>query len=93
MIEIWLAGAVLAVCVVLLVRLVVGDVRRHRFDAFVARRWQALRTRLREGWQWRGVRRRAAREADEAIRRARHKAKRDGNVIRPEQFESPKKPH
>lgn len=93
MIQTLLAGAVVAVCAVLLLRLLIGDVRRHRLDAAVARRWRVVKLSAREAWQWRGVRRSAAREAEDVIRRARHGAKRDGNVIRPKQFESPKKPH
>jgi len=93
MIEIVLAGGVVAVCAALLLRLLIGDVRRHRFDAAVSHRWRRSRMRLRDAWQWRSVRRSAAREAQDAIRRARHRAQHDGNVIRPKQFESPKKPH
>jgi hypothetical protein len=93
MTEILLAGGVVAVCAVLLLRLLLGDVRRHRLDAAVSRRWRSARLGVREAWQWRSVRRNAAREAEDAIRRARQGAKRDGNVIRPKQFESPKKPH
>lgn len=93
MIQTLLAGAVVAVCALLMLRLLIGDVRRHRFDAAVARRWRSAKLRVREAWQWRGVRRHAAREAEDVIRRAKHRARREGNVIRPEQFESPRKPH
>lgn len=99
MIESLLAGAVVALCVVLLLRLLLGDVRRHRLDTAVLRRWRTTRLRAREAWQWRGVRRRALRETEDVIRRARQSPKREGegegkdNVIRPKQFESPRKPH
>jgi hypothetical protein len=93
MIETLLAGVVVAVCAALMLRLLIGDVRRHRLDAAVSRRWRNARLRVRDAWQWRSVRRNAAREAEDAIRRASQGAKREGNVIRPKQFESPKKPH
>lgn len=93
MIETLLAGGVVAVCALLLLRLMIGDVRRYKLDAAVLRRWRSVQRRLREAWQWRAVRRAAAREAEDVIHRARHGARRDGNVIRPKQFESPKKPH
>jgi hypothetical protein len=44
-------------------------------------------------WFWRSHRRTAAREAEEAIRRAQSKVRRDGNVIRPDSFKGPRKPH
>ena len=44
-------------------------------------------------WFWRAHRQHAAREAEEAIRRAQRKVKRDGNVIRPDSFKGPRKPH
>lgn len=93
MVENVLAGLVLAVCVVLLVRLALGSYQRQRLDASVTRRFQAVRRTVREAWRWRGAKRRAVREADDLIRRARHKARREGNVIRPESFETPRKPH
>ena len=34
-----------------------------------------------------------AREAEQTIRRAQRRAERDGNVIRPESFKRPRKPH
>jgi hypothetical protein len=88
-----LAGLVLAVCVVLLVRLLLGSYQRQRLDAAVARRFHASRRAAREAWRWRGAKRRAAREADEVIGRARRRARREGNVIHPESFETPRKPH
>jgi hypothetical protein len=35
----------------------------------------------------------AAREAEQAIRRAQRNVQRDGNVIRPDSFKGPRKPH
>jgi hypothetical protein len=88
-----LAGLVLCVCGVLLVRLALGSYQRQRLDAAVARRFHASRHAVQEAWRWRGAKRRAVREADDLIRRARHKARREGNVIHPESFETPRKPH
>ncbi len=44
-------------------------------------------------WFWRTHRRSAAREAEDAIRRAQRKVQREGNVIRPDSFKGPRKPH
>lgn len=92
-----LAGIALAVCVVLLLRLVVGARRRDRFDAAARRTWRASRQRAVALWRWPGQRRAAARAADEIIRRAaRRDADQDGNVIRPKAFHEgrgPRKPH
>jgi hypothetical protein len=49
-----------------------------------------LPKRLRFG---RAQQRRAQQQADEAIRRAQRKARRDGNVIRPEAFKGPRNAH
>ncbi len=90
----FLAGAVLTVCVGLLLRLLVGAHRRQRFDAAVRRAWLAARQRALSLWHWRARRDAAAREAAEVIRRAARKAaERDGNVIRPNAFREPRKPH
>ncbi|AKJ31544.1 hypothetical protein [Caldimonas brevitalea] len=94
MIEKLLAWGVLAVCVVLLVRLMLGAARRARFDAAVrsgadaGRRW--LRSLRRPG-ERRRSRAEAERIAEEAIRRARGEW--DGNVYRPKSFKRPRKPH
>ena len=96
LIERGFAGLVIAVCGVLLVRLVVGERRRYRFDAALHRLWRAL---LR-GWRrtayalggfgrWRAARRHAAeaeRMADDVIQRARDRGEWDGNVYRPKSF-------
>jgi hypothetical protein len=93
LIEKSLAAVALAVCAVLLVRLLLGARRRHRFDASVTRAWHA-------GIRWvRGLRRQrvarqnAQRLADEVIRRARDGVPREGNVYRPKSFRRPRKPH
>ena len=93
MIELVLAGIALGVCAALLLRLALPEARRRRVDA----QWRALMHRghrlAHRLWFWRAHRRRAAREAEEAIRRAQHKVRRDGNVIHPDSFKGPHKPH
>lgn len=99
MIERVFAAIALTVCAVLLVRLVIGERRRWRFDAFVRRMAQAARRigqRLhRFGlsvWHWRDARRanqRAREAADEAIKRARDRGEWDGNVYTPKSFRKP----
>jgi hypothetical protein len=99
-----LAAIVLLACVLLLLRMAVGERRRRRLDAGARRAGRAARRaaliaklvalRL---WHTLRYRRSAANEAEAAIRRARgrqHEA--DGNVIRPESFKpdnKPRKPH
>jgi hypothetical protein len=86
-----LAGLVLAVCAVMLARLVMGESRRWKFDAALRQAWGTTRRRVVWAWRWPSVRRNAAREAEEAIRRAaRVSGERDGKVFRPDAFQ--KKP-
>ena len=88
--EALLAGLTLAVCVALLVRLAIGARRRRRVDAALREGAVALR----RAWGGRRLRRRAAREAEDAIARARRReVDVDGNVLRPRHFERPRKPH
>ncbi len=88
-----LAGLVVAVCAVLLVRLCVGERLRLRFDMAVRRGWVACRRFALRVWHWRSARRHAARVAEEAIERARRGVERDGNVYKPKSFRGPRKPH
>jgi hypothetical protein len=91
--ELVFAGIALLVCVALLLRMALPERQRQRVDAqwsLLMHRGRLLAHRL---WFWRTHRKRAAREAEEAIRRAQHKVKRDGNVIRPDSFKGPRKPH
>lgn len=91
-----LGGAVLAVCVLMLVRLGLGERLRERVDAALLRFGAACRRLARRPGQWhrsRQASQAAEREAQEAIRRARTRAQRDQNVIRPESFRKPRKPH
>ena len=88
-----LAGAVLAVCAVMLLRLVLSSGRRARFDARLRYLAWSLRHKAYRLWRWPSARREAARAAEEAIRRAREGGQWDGNVYRPKSFKRPKKPH
>lgn len=89
MIEKLLAGIVVALCVGLFVRLLVGERRRRRLDAWLQRAWAALVRQARSVWHWRSARKEAQRVADEAIRRARGEVERDGNVYKPKSFRKP----
>ncbi len=81
-----LAGVLLAVCLVLALRMVLGTQRRRRLDDWFA----ALPERMRRLRHWRADREQARRVADEAIRRARgEEVERDGNVYRPKSFKKP----
>lgn len=93
MIEKLPAALTLAVCIVMLVRLMLGGSKRSQFDRGAARAWARLRGQARYLWHWRTTRRRAAAEAEEAIRRARMRLEREGNVYRPDAFQEPRKPH
>ena len=99
MIERVFAALVIAVCAVLLLRLMLGARRRHRFDAALRRAGVSVQRgfgsvrhtagRLR---RWRITRRdaaEAARVADDVIRRARDRGAWDGNVYKPKSFRKP----
>jgi hypothetical protein len=83
------AGIVLLVCALLMVRLLIGERRRYRYDAFWRRLWAGTRIRALRLWHWRSASRQARRDADEAIRRARGKddGEWDGNVYTPKSFD------
>jgi hypothetical protein len=91
------AGLVLVVCALLLLRLVIGERRRYRFDAAARRLWFTLRRfglaaqrKALSLWRWRSARRQAAQAAEEAIRRARSAdGAWDGNVYKPKSFRKP----
>lgn len=93
MIEKVFAGIALAVCAVLLLRMALPERQRWRLDAAWRGTVQRGRQLARRVWFWRSHRLNAAREAEEAIRRAQHKVRRDGNVIRPDPLKGPRKPH
>jgi len=87
------AGIALAVCAVLLLRMALPARQQQRLDAAWRRSVLSSRLLARRVWFWRAHRRSAAREAEEAIHRAQRKIRRDGNVIRPDSFKGPRKPH
>ena len=87
-----LAAIVMAICAVMLLRLVLGERRRARFDAWLRRHWLRLRHTGHNLWRWRENRRQAeqARKvADELIKRARDRGEWDGNVYTPKSFRKP----
>jgi len=99
LIEKTFAVAVVLVCVVLLLRQFVGARHRMRWDGAVTRWWRRLRANAVRAYRWPSAHRRAQREAEAAIRRARgqrgmHGAREgDGdNVVRPK-FKNSRKLH
>ena len=87
MIEQLLAAVVVAVCVVMLLRMAAGPRRTQRLDATLRRGVDACRALWRRARGRAPASRDAARQAEEAIRRARGRgAERDGNVYRPKSF-------
>ena len=103
MLEPLLAAAALLVCLALLLHMVRPARQRQRIDAALRRAGCAGRQRLRRGRSDQAQRRKAAQaaqagaqaeaQAAELIRRARRAAQQDGNVIRPDAFKRPRKPH
>ena len=89
----FLAGVIAAICLVLLVRLLVGAQRRQRLDRAASRLWHGLRRRALQLAHGRKHRRSAEQAAQEAIRRARDGVERKGNVYTPKSFNKPRKPH
>jgi hypothetical protein len=87
-----LVGIVLAICGVLMLRLLLGERRRYRFDAALRRFVIASRIRALRVWHWRSARRQAKRDAEESIRRARE-GEWDGNVYKSKSFKRPRKLH
>jgi hypothetical protein len=90
------SGVVLALCMAMLLRLCLGERRRERVDAALrgfGLRLQRLALGARQWRRWRQTRAAAAREAEAAILRARRRSQREGNVIRPDSFRKPRKPH
>jgi len=99
LIEKTFAVVVVLVCVVLLVRQFVGARHRVRWDAAMARVWRRVRTTAVRVYRWPAAHRRAQREAQAAIRRARGerdaRGPREGdgdNVVRPK-FKNSRKLH
>lgn len=89
---------VAAICVVMLVRLALGDARRARLDRAAIMLWGRVRRQALLVWHWRRKRRSAAQAkqaAQEVINRVRHRVEKEGNVLTPEAFKEkePRKPH
>ena len=96
------AGVVFVLCVLGLVRLLLGPSRQQRVDASLRRSWFGLRVKALTLWRWRRNRRAADQAAREAIARASGRpTRRDtaddgewtGNVYAPKTFKKPRKPH
>jgi hypothetical protein len=71
MVETAFAVLMLAVCTLLLMRLMLGRQRRQRFDASVRRAWVACQRLVQRARGWPASRRKAKAAAEAAIRRAR----------------------
>lgn len=88
---------VAAVCVVLLIRLALGEQRRAKFDQAYFRAWFKVQRQALYVWHWRSRRQSAAKAkqvADDVIKRVRHRVDKEGNVLTPEVFKGgPRKPH
>jgi len=81
------AAAMVVVCVLLLLRMLLGPRRRSRVDASLRRNGEAWQRRVVRVIGWPAAELRARRETKEAIRRARRSAiERDGNVLTPKAF-------
>ena len=87
---------VAAVCVVMLVRMMLGDKRRASFDRAFIKAWASVSRQARFLWHWRARRQSAAQArqvAQDVIQRVRHRVDKEGNVLTPEAFKEPRKPH
>ena len=92
MIEKVFAAGIVAACVVLLLRLVLGPRRRGRLEAAARRLGRGLQERFGRFVGLPSAHARAEREARNAIERARARAAdREGNVIRPKAFKRKKR--
>ena len=87
MIEKSFAIAVLAICVVMMVRLLLGVRLRMKLDAFARRTWQGIRGGGTSLFRQRSARKTAEQLAEEAIRRARGEGSWEGNVYKPKSFD------
>ena len=99
LIEKTFAVVVVLVCVLLLVRQFIGARHRMVWDAAAGRLWRRMRTTALRLYRWPAAHRRAHREADAAIRRARGQRDArgpsegdDDNVVRPK-FKNSRKLH
>jgi hypothetical protein len=87
------AATIVIACLVLLLRVVLGTRRRARFDAALARWSRIAGGGVEALFAWPTAHRRARREAEAAIRRAREGGEWDGNVYRPKSFRNRRKIH
>jgi hypothetical protein len=82
-----ISAILVLVCIVALLRLVIGEHRRARVDAALREAWWSLRSFGRGLKHRKSSREEAERVVEEAIRRARASdVERDGNVYRPGSF-------
>lgn len=90
-----LAAITILVCLVLLLRLCMGERLRCRFDVTARRVWGRMRRTALGLWHWRASRHKAQQEADAAIKHAQRKAasafERDSNVYKPDAFRGSKR--
>jgi len=100
MVERFLAGVIVLVCVAFLVRLTLPAARQQAFDATLRRWWMGTQARFKDVRQWRHrqqqkqrIQAHAEKTARDAIERARRGVERDGNVIRPKAFKGKDEPH
>ena len=97
MLEKIFAAAIIAGCLVLLLRLFLGARQRARFDSALRRWGRRTGAGIDALFSWPTARGRARREAEAAIRRARRgmgdKGEWDGNVYRPKSFKKDRKIH
>ena len=91
MLEKIFAATIVIGCLVLMLRLIVGPDRRARLDAMLARIARRTGATADAVFAWPGARRRARREAEAAIRRAREAGEWQGNVYRPKSFKGKKR--
>jgi hypothetical protein len=100
MAERFIAGLVVLVCVVLLLRLALPAASRQRFDAAARRLWLGFVAGFHDLRHWhtrrqsrQRIQAQAEQAAHDAIERARRGVERDGNVIRPKAFKGKDDPH
>lgn len=87
---------VAAVCVVMLIRMALGDQRRARFDRVFTKLWSGMERQAVFIWNWRRRRQsraKAKQVAQDVIQRVRHRVDKEGNVLTPDAFKEPRKPH
>jgi hypothetical protein len=87
------AGAVVCVCLALLLRPYIKAPWLLRLETAIGRHARRLQRGIVQLWRWPGVRRRARREAQAAIRKARDGGAWEGNVYRPKSMSKPRKLH